>query len=114
MSTADGPLPGTPLDSGLPTPVCCRFALSPQNLASVDTSVSLGETPWEHVNLTIEAYLECQRFGPQRTGRIRLGIPRRHPALPIPTQGIIRKDSRATRGPRSAQIADSQLRLAAG
>jgi hypothetical protein len=29
----DGPLPGTPLDSGLPDPVCCRFALSPNNLA---------------------------------------------------------------------------------
>jgi len=32
----NGPLPGTPLDSGLPGPVCCCFALSPHFLARVD------------------------------------------------------------------------------
>ena len=34
----NGPLPGTPLDSGLPGPVCCCFALSPHFLAKVDES----------------------------------------------------------------------------
>ena len=101
--TLSGPLPGTPLDSGLPLRVCCCFALSSNFLAQSDLSVCPTSRSFR---FDIGGLIGMSASGPPRTGRIPLGFPRSNPAFPIPSPGLIRENSRAPGCTRFTPVAN--------